>query len=133
MKTILPFGFLCGTFAFLINPQPSFSKQIWLECVDEVINGISFSKSPNTTSIINLDYTKERFELMTRNYAIQGRANIFAKVIQFERVIAPESNFPLRQVWEINRTDLSFTVSAEGVISTGTCKVVPAPAGKNLI
>lgn len=127
--------FLLVTFALPSIPEPSFGKQVWLSCKNKTYRGEP-SKS-NHSYIINLDYTKERFEITEETGEIyQGRAIFFESAIKLEYIMQMTDFLKFERVWEISRTSLNYSssiVSSLGgpSVITGSCKAIPAPSSKN--
>jgi len=115
----------------LIN-YPAYAEQIWLNCgTKQNAKNINYEQP----FIINLNSGKERFEIVEEeNEKIQGKATFFTTAIKFSYNLQRVS-----KVWEIDRTNLSYTrsVSLEDTkttIYTGICKIIPPPPkSKNLI
>ena len=137
MKTFKSLSLLLGTIVFLLTPEPSYSKQVWLLCKFDWTNllGNTFEKLNNGTEMrIKLDYAKETYEIewlgeMQKNNLAKGgknsyygKATFLASQINFEGYVFPHDT-PLLSTFAIDRTSLKFNSNK---ITGGSCRVVPA-------
>jgi hypothetical protein len=129
MKSLKSFSFLFCTIASVFLVEPSFGKETWLNCIEKT----DWEGKPikNTVSnLVKLDDSKERFELPYQG--VLGKATFFEASINFQFVI---DNFAYE--WKIDRTNLNFYYTMKLVggltppsLTSGVCKVIPAPSSK---
>jgi hypothetical protein len=151
MKTFKSLGFLLGTIALLLFPEPSFGKDTWLKCNSPDYKGNRADSPPFT---LKLNSVKESFEIqyLPPNGTYMGKATFFQSAIKFQysHSYSFDPGNTYNEVYEINRATLKYSRLVSGVRIngylerngmgvppseySGSCKVIPAPSNKkNLI
>ena len=136
MKIFQSSSILLGIVANLLIPEPSFSKETWLKCVEEIDQeGKEIQIAPNQPyHLVKLDDSNERYVVLFQE--AKGQATFFETAIAF--------NFVKHEIaydWIINRENLKFSYtlklvggSAPASLWKGSCKIIPSPSGgKNIV
>jgi hypothetical protein len=136
---------LLVSFLSLLVPQHSYAKETWLKCEgDKSYGKDKEGKDIKMQYVIFLDSSKEMFEIEQDSKVFKGKANYFKSYISFDfvNVLEPKgttknaANGYYKYSFSIDRASLDFSVENTLNIaswnskstSTGSCRVIPAPA-----
>ena len=145
MKLYKLTALLLVSFLPFLTPQYSYAKEIWLKCEgDKSYGKDKEDKDIKMQYVIFLDSSKELFEIEQDGKVFKGKANYFKSLISFDFVNVLETQGATKNAnkgyykysFSIDRATLNYSVDntlnvaswTSKSTSTGSCRVIPAPA-----